>query len=374
MQLSLQNFTSLVETMAAAVQSAASQLIDLTVGSTLRAILEANASIALWVQWLILQVLQMTRAATSTGQDLDSWMADMSLTRLPAVAATGTVTFSRYSGIGTSLIPAGALVRTADGSRTFAVTIDTSNAAWTASLNGYTIAEAQTALTVPVVAQVAGNAGNVLANAITLLATAMPGVDTVINAAPLQNGADAESDSAFRTRFVNYINSRSRATPAAVQYAIASVKQGLTYAIAENLDSAGNARAGSFVVTVDDGTGYPPATLLADVSEAVEAVRPIGSTFTVQPPTIVVANVTLTIVVANPGMKAVAAAQVMSALTSYIDALAIGTALPMTRVAQVAYGANSAVVNVTMLQINGGVEDLNVSASSVVKAGVISVN
>ena len=78
--------------MAAAVEASATQLLDLTVGSTLRAVLEANASIGLWMQWLILQVLRTTRAATSNGADLDSWMADLTLTRLPAVAATGTVT------------------------------------------------------------------------------------------------------------------------------------------------------------------------------------------------------------------------------------------------------------------------------------------
>src|SRR5487761_2698298 len=95
MKLALQTFTSLVQGMAATTQSASRQVLDLTVGSTLRAILEANASVGLWMQWLILQVLQMTRAATSSGVDLDSWMADFSLARLPATFATGTVTFSR---------------------------------------------------------------------------------------------------------------------------------------------------------------------------------------------------------------------------------------------------------------------------------------
>ena len=36
MQLPLQNFTTLVQNMAASVQSAATQLVDLTVGSSLR--------------------------------------------------------------------------------------------------------------------------------------------------------------------------------------------------------------------------------------------------------------------------------------------------------------------------------------------------
>ena len=136
MQLSLQTFSTLVQNMAAAVQGASNQLLDLTVGSTLRAVLEANASVALWMQWLILQVLRMTRAATSSGADLDSWMADFSLMRLPAVAATGLVTFSRFSPTMAALVPVGALVRTADGTQTFRVTEDTANVAWDPSSNG----------------------------------------------------------------------------------------------------------------------------------------------------------------------------------------------------------------------------------------------
>ena len=121
MQLSLRTFDTMVQSMAAAVQASAAQLLDLTVGSTLRAVLEANASIGLWMQWLILLVLRTTRAATSSGDDLDSWMADLTLTRLPAVGATGMVTFSRFTATVPALVPTGAMVRTADGTQTFAV-------------------------------------------------------------------------------------------------------------------------------------------------------------------------------------------------------------------------------------------------------------
>ena len=133
MNLQLMTFSSLVETAAAAVQGSAKQLLDLTVGSALRAILEANASIALWLQWLIVLVLQTTRAATSTGSDLDSWMADFSVTRQSAVAATGSVTFSRFTDTASALVPVGTQVRTTDGTQTFNVAEDDSNAAWSAS-------------------------------------------------------------------------------------------------------------------------------------------------------------------------------------------------------------------------------------------------
>src|SRR5262249_37500844 len=140
MQLSLRTFNTLVESMAAAVQASATQLLDFTVGSTLRAVLEANASVCLWMQWLILQVLRTTRAATSTGADLDGWVADLSLPRLPAVSATGIVTFSRITPTLAALVPVGTLVRTADGTQTFSVPSDTTNPAWASTSSGYVVA------------------------------------------------------------------------------------------------------------------------------------------------------------------------------------------------------------------------------------------
>ncbi len=374
MQLALQNFTTLVQNMAAAVQAAASQALDLTVGSALRAVLEANASVALWMQWLILQVLQTTRAATSTGPDLDSWMADMTLVRLPAVAAVGMVTFSRLTPTATAFLPVGALVRSADGSQTFAVTADSTNSAWSAAGGGYSLAAGLAALTVPVAAQMAGSAGNMQSGAISLMVTAIPGIDAVTNAAPLQNGLDAESDAAFRSRFQNFIQSRSRATPLAIGYAVNSIQQGLSYELQENVDTAGNVRMGNFVVTIDDGSGYPSSSLLATAAAAIEAVRPVGSTFAVQSPTVVTANLSVLLTVPSGTMKPPVIAAVATALQAYIDAIPIGASLPLTKVAQVAYAAHPAVVNVGALSINGGTADLTPPASGVIKAGVIAVS
>ena len=43
---------------------------------------------------------------------------------------------------------------------------------------------------------------------------------------------------------------------------------------------------GHFVVTVDDGTGGPSASLLATVQQAVDAIRPVGTSFAVQGPVV----------------------------------------------------------------------------------------
>jgi uncharacterized phage protein gp47/JayE len=301
-------------------------------------------------------------------------MADMSLSRLPAVPAVGSVVFSRYTATGSSLVPAGALVRTGDGTLTFVVTVDATNSMWNLELNAYTISPGVSSLTVPIAAQVAGTAGNVLPNTISLIATAMPGVDLVTNSAATQNGLDAESDGAFRAGFQNYLQSRSRATISAVGYAISSIQQGLDFKISENVDSSGASWVGNFVITVDDGSGYPPSSLLSTVYASVDSIRPIGSIFAVQPPSVVQADVTLTLSVASEATSSMVIATVASAIASYINSLTIGELLPLTRLAQVAYDASSAVINVTHVQINGGAADLAPVSTGVIKTGTVTVN
>jgi uncharacterized phage protein gp47/JayE len=374
MQIPLRTFSVLVENMAAAVQASASQLLDLTVGSTLRALLEANASIGLWMQWLVLLVLRTTRASTSSGPDLDSWMADMTLTRLPASSAVGIVTFSRFTPTTAAVVPAGALVRSTDGTQIFAVSIDIQNTAWSAISNGYVIPAGTASLDVSVVAQAPGNAGNIQAGTISLLASTMPGIDSVNNPSATQKGVDAESDAAFRIRFVDFISSLSRATRSSIGYAVSSIQQGLSYAIQENVDPTGQTLLGSFVVTVDDGTGAPSTVLLSTIQLAIDAVRPIGSIFSVQAPTVVSAGLSMNIAVATGTAKASVQALVGDSLISYVNNLPIGAALPATKLAQIAYESSSSIVNVSQVLINGNGNDLVPGITGVIKTGTVAVN
>ena len=372
MQLQLQDFTTLVRNMAASVQGSARALVDLTTGSVLRAILEANASIALWLQWLIVQVLAQTRAATSTGADLDTWVADFSLSRLPAQAAATSATFSRITPGLVASIPVGTQVKTADGTQAFAVLADPANPAYSAATGAYAVAAATTSIALSVQATTPGSAGNVQPGLIAMLATAIPGIDAVTNPSQAAGGMDAEPDAALRARFANFIDSRSRATPAAVAFAIDSLQQGLSHVVTENASPAGTAAPGTFVVTVDDGSGAPPASLISAVASAIDAVRPVGTQFYVQPPTVLGANVSLAITVSDAN-KAAAQGAVAAAITAYVGSLPIGAPLPLTRVAALAYAAAGNVTNVSSLTINGAA-DLVPPATGVVRPGVIAVN
>lgn len=374
MQLSLQNFSTLVEGMAASVQGAATTLLDLTVGSVLRAILEANASVVLWLQWLIVQTLSATRLATSSGADCDSFGADFGFARLPAVAASGQVIFSRFTPSLQALIPVGASVTTANNRLSFLVVADMANPAYSAAQGGYVLAANIASVNALVVAAVPGAAGNVQAGAISLLSSAISGVDTVTNGVALTGGLDAESDGAFRARFGNYLAGLSKATNVAIGSAVAGIMQGLSYAVVENLNQAGAVQMGHFVVTVDDGTGVPSASLLSTVQQAVDAIRPVGTSFAVQGPVVTAANVSMTLTTDGAADHAQAIAAVAAAMEGYIASLPVGGTLSYTKLAQLAYDAASSVTNISGLLLNGGTADIVPGAFGAVRVGVVTVS
>jgi uncharacterized phage protein gp47/JayE len=376
MKLSLKGFTQLVEDMSAALQSSATTLVDVSIGSVLRAIFEANASVVLWLQWLILQVLQTTRASTSTGTDLDSWMADFGLNRLPATPATGIVTFSRFAPNLAATIPAGSIVKTSDGMLSFSVTEDHALSIWQPASSGYVIPSGVASADLPVTCATSGSTGNVLAATITVIAASLPGVDQVTNANPLPNGTDRETDQAFRSRFQGYLASLSRATLGAVQNAIAGVRQGLDVAIEQNTGAGGAPQVGALLVIVDDGTGYPSADLLSDVASAVDAVHPIGTTFAVVPPQVLTVNVSLTAEFASANGATVGIPSIQNYVASYLNGLPVGRTASVTRVAQHAYRAGSGLQNITDIELNGASTDVIPALLTVIKAGqiVVSIN
>lgn len=361
--------------MATAVQAKAKVLVDFTVGSVTRAVVEATAQVVIWLEGLILLLLATTRAATSNGADLDTWMADYGLTRLAATSSTGQVTFARFTPTYQAVIPVGAVIQTADGTQQFTVIADATQSAWNAALNGYVIAASVSSAVVTVQAVNAGTVTNVLANTITVLTQAIQYVDTVTNAAGFTNAIDTETDTAFRARFVAYINSLYKATKAAVDAAIRGVQQGVVDAIVENQTYAGLTQNGFFYVVVDDGSGHPGSTLLTNVANAIEATRPLGVTYAAPyAPQIVNATVAMTLTTASGYIHSAVVAVVQTAVQNYINSLTLGATLPYSKLAQVAYDASPGVTNVTGVTLNGGTSDLAATAQQVVKYVSVTVN
>jgi uncharacterized phage protein gp47/JayE len=372
-----QGFTALVSGQVNVVQAAAlpTAPLDFTTGSVLRAIVEGAAWLGLWLQGLILQVLSLTRAATSNGSDLDSWMADFTLTRIAATYATGQVVFSAYTPPSqAATIPVGTMVTTGDGSQTFAVIADPSQPCWNASANAYILAVGTSSATVTVQASTAGTAGDVAAGQISLLATPISGIDSVVNATALGGGVAAETDAAFRTRFANFINTRSLSTAAAVGYAVSTVPGVVSYALTQNYDLNGTYDPGSIYVVVDDGSGNPPGTLISLASAAIDSTIGCGIRFSVYPPTLVAAGVSMTLVTQSGYNHATIVAAVQSAVTAYVNALPVGGTLAFNRLPQVAFDAAPGISNIEGLLLNGGTSDIVATPQQVIRTTSVVVS
>ena len=309
-------------------------------------------------------------------------MADFGVVREPAVAATGGVTFSRFTSSSSASVPIGATVLTADLSQSFAVTADPTNPFWVPASESYLIPAGTQGATIPVQATAAGPAGNVAAGAISLAGTALSGVDTVTNAAAFTDGAAAETDAVLRTRFVVFVNTRSLATGAAIVSAIIDVQSNLIYAVFENVGSNGAPQPGNFIVVLDDGSGTPSATVLDAVSTAIAGVRPICSTWAVVGPVVTGASIAVTVTPSAGTPTSLIALAIETAVAAYVDALPINNpATPTTtaatlfpaQVSAIVSAASPAGTTVTSVTVNGGTANVVPASMGVVRCTGVSV-
>jgi uncharacterized phage protein gp47/JayE len=191
---------------------------------------------------------------------------------------------------------------------------------------------------------------------------------------PLTGGVDAESDAAFRARFQLYINSRSLATGSAVEFAIASLQQSLRYAVLENVDTQGHLLPGNFCVVVDDGTGYPPASLISEASGAIEGVRPIGATYSVNAPVVVNVSVNMAVITSNPLTAVQVAAEIQQNVLSWVVGLPIAGTLAISKIEALAHNTDTSVVSVSGTTINGSALDVTAPDNGVLICLGVAVN
>lgn len=382
--LNTRTFTQLVQGQAAAVQARAAGLVDFSIGAIERAFAESVAAVVLWLQGLILAVMAMGRASTSTGTDLDSFVADYGgqfddatpalITRLPASGAVGAERFSRFSPVGQVVVPVGALVATQDGSQRFVVVVDSANPAYSAALGGYAMPNTVAFVDAPVLAVTPGAASNATAGTVNTITSAIPGVDTAVNMADFTGGMDQETDANFRVRFRQFIASLREATPDALKFWVMSVQQGVSCEIIEFFDKTGAARVAYFYAVVDDGSGNPSDAIMDAATDAIEAHRAAGVQYAVYRPDTLTVNVSFTVETDNDEDHDQAAALAASAVGAFLASLSIGESLTFNRLFQVAYDASPAITRIGGMAANGSTSDISVTASQRILAGTITAS
>lgn len=363
MALTTKSFSTLVTDQATAIQSKLPQA-QFPVGSLNLAMIEANAGVGLWLQGICLQVAALTRASSSTGTDLDSWMAQFDFVRNAAVAATGNVTFSRTTATNSANISVGTQVETQIGNIVFEVIPDATNPYFNSGLNAYVIPPLTNSISVPVIAQVAGASGNVNSNQINLILSPIAYIDSVNNPLPFTNGRNAESDADFRARFIIYINSLYAGTSLAYANAIEEGNPGIIYNVIENQSISGSTQLGFVTVVIDDGSGAASPELITKVTAQINKIRALAIQFGVYAVTPVNITIDATVTI-NPSYSSQQIQQdATNNMQLFFSELSINQDVIYGRIYQVIYDSSAGITDVTFLNVNSGTVDIPIDFKS----------
>lgn len=379
------SFAQIVENEVAAVEAASTALYNFNSGSVLNAILQTNAGNSLWLQSLVAFVISINRLATSTGTNVDTFIADFGFTRPAGTPASGSVTLSRYTPNVQAVIPASntypgsaAVVYSSALQVSYFVTIDPTNPDWSPSQNAYLVPINTSSITVPVQCTVVGTIGNAQISQINTIQSAIVGIDTVTNASAFSNGTNPASDSQTKAAFILYLQSLFRATQQALDYAI-SITPGVTrYSLVENATAppaAAQSTPGAFYAVIDDGSGSPPSPLITAVHGNLANYRGFCIAYSVYAPTAVAVTIVVSVLTTGVETHAVVTANIKNALINYIEGLTFNVSLYYSRIAQICYDADPTVLDVFSYTLNGSTSDLvgNVYSVFTINTGAITV-
>jgi uncharacterized phage protein gp47/JayE len=240
-----QSFSNILQRMANRVV-ARSELTDLNEGGNVHTTLAAVARELDDINFQMTNLQQIWDIDTATEEDLDARGADIppdKLERNGATKAAATQTFSRSDTATLVTIPAGSIVRVADGPEF------TTDSVATISI-GFTTSPA-----VGITASEAGAAGNVDAATITAL-DAISGVETTTNPTAATGGSDVEADPEYRERIKTYIRSLPRGVVDALKFAVLDASlDGFGRIVSTEVVELQVPNLGIVHVFVDDGAG-----------------------------------------------------------------------------------------------------------------------
>lgn len=296
------------------VQSRNPALTDFEEGSKLDSLGGGFSTAGQQIVKFIIDNFAKTFFATAHGPEVTGSTDDLELlavdhfgdsfARPQAEPAIGVVTFSRpTSGAGNVSILAGTIVKTAKNAngeeQRFATVADV-------VMTGLSINASVEAVT-------AGIAGNVLANKVINIETALTDPTVIVNnAAPFTGGEAEDTDAEYREFIRNKIETLRGATKAAIEAAADNVPGVETATAIESLqvviewDIGGNAPVGDYFriprvrLYIADVNGTASQALLDAVSAAIEFVRACGVRIDVIAASALTVNWTISISL-NPG-------------------------------------------------------------------------
>ncbi|QNJ57335.1 baseplate J protein [Pseudomonas phage Dolphis] len=250
MAFQIKDFVSIVASMINHMRGNQSKITDFQPGSVSRTLVEGPA---VELEELYLQMFIGLREAIPVAT-----FQSFGFDKLPASYASGYVSISKaVAPTEPMVIPAGTIFTSQDG-RTYT------------STNPVTWAAGAAVVTVPVVSNTVGLAGNIAAGLIT--SSGSFSSDYTISNSAINNGTDAENDSEREARFAEFIGSLSRGTTIACLYAArqASTRDDAGN-ILEYVTRAGVKEIAGYVrIFLYSSLGIPTAALLANGQQLID--------------------------------------------------------------------------------------------------------
>lgn len=292
-------------------------------------------------------------SADTPSEYLEKRTNEIGVERKEAVISEGQVTFSGEEGV---VIPAGTRLSTDASEPVYFVTTAEG------TITGGTV-------TVAATAELGGLAGNVPIGAITIVLGLVSGITSVTNSQAFSGGTDVESDESLLARY--YEKVRQPATSGNIYHyqqwakAFAGIGDAKVYPL-------WNGNGTVKVVLLDESKRAPLASLVTEVAESIEEVRPIGATVTVVGATEVPINISATLTLASGTILADARTDFIELLEGYLKTLAFSdTIVRYSKIASLLFDVPG-VVDYAGLTVNGGTANVTIADASVAVVGTVT--
>ena len=286
---------------------------DFTPGSIVYTLLSAVSVAADVLNMRIFMARLAAYISTAVGTDLDNKVADFGLTRNAATPATGTFTFTRNTAATVAIdIPAGSLISTLPTATVNAVTYATNADA--------TMAIGTTTVLVAATEQTTGSSGNIASGTQLMIASAVPGIDTVTLSTSITDGADTETDAALRARGLAAFQALAHGTVASYKEIVMSVA-GVSGAVVVPQDR-GPGTVDIYIMGPNNS--IPSTNVQAEAQIAINAAKVATDDVEVLLPSTTTVTATLSVHIAPGYDPASTETAVQTAVGTYINGLGVG--------------------------------------------------
>ena len=361
MGFSIKSFEEIRQDMIDKLTSLSSEITDFNVGSNIRNII---ATIAAEIEETYYQ-LQMAYLnalpLTATSTNLDTVLGGWGVNRSGACKASGIIKFERLTAATDYVVvPQGTEAATTSSPYQDAISFITDA--------DIVIDIGATAGSGYATAVEAGADGNVDEGKITTIVSTVTEIDSCTNDYVFTGGIDAEDDSAYRSRFIEFIYGQARGTPDSIENGAKTVTGIIATKLYENDPSAGACK-----LYVAISGGQPSASLVTQVQSVIDGYyRPAGVTVTVIGATNLLVNISATITM-DTGLNAYDLRETCEAeLYAYLATKTMGEDVLQAEVIKVLMDVTG-VINVTNLLLNSVDADLEVDPTEVAKAGAFTL-